>query len=298
MAGRVLLTGGSGQLGQSILKLASPSAQCSWVAPTRYELDLSDENSVRRLLEGESWSAVVNCAAYTAVDAAESDAVAARAVNSNGPKYLAEACEVAGIPILHVSTDYVFDGRKSAPYVESDVANPLSVYGRTKLDGEELLAKAATRHLILRTAWVHSPYGSNFVRTMMRLARDRQSVRVVADQVGSPTYAPHLAEAIVQITRRVISNPQNVAWGIYNAAGTGETSWAGFAKEVFRHAKCHDLPVANVVRITSNDYPTAAPRPANSRLDCSALKSAFGLQLPSWKQGVKECISSIARSSL
>ncbi len=238
---------------------------------------------------------VVNAAAYTAVDKAESERTLAHAVNALGAEYIARACAAHSIPLIHISTDYVFDGMKDGPYLEYDATGPINVYGRTKLEGEQRVAAACERHLILRTAWVHSPWGANFVKTMLRLAAAQPNIGVVDDQKGSPTYVPHLAEIVLAIAGRAVTDPAATRWGIYHAVGSGETTWFGFAREVFRHAAERGLPVAEVAAIATSAYPTPARRPANSRLNCDRLRLSFGLELPDWRVGAQSCVARLAR---
>jgi dTDP-4-dehydrorhamnose reductase len=240
---------------------------------------------------------VVNAAAYTAVDKAESEPALAHAVNASGAEYVAKTCASHSIPIIHISTDYVFDGTKHDPYLEGDPTVPINVYGSTKLEGEQRVMRACERHLILRTAWVYSPWGTNFVKTMLRLATTRASIGVVEDQLGSPTYAPDLARILLSLAIRVLRDPAARRWGIYHAVGKGETNWFGFAREVFRQAGEKGLPVAEVAGIAASAYPTPARRPANSRLNCDKLRLLFGLESPDWRLGVEECVARLAASA-
>ncbi|MCB1479963.1 MAG: dTDP-4-dehydrorhamnose reductase [Rhodobiaceae bacterium] len=291
---RLLTTGGGGQLGRSIASVVADRKTVEAVFPDRAELDISDSAAIAAAIDRYAPDAVINCAAYTAVDNAEDNEAEAFAINAAAAGSLAAACAHAAVPLIHISTDYVFDGAKTAPYSESDPTCPVSVYGRSKLEGERRVAAAAPRHVILRTAWVHSEYGANFVKTMLRLAADRDTVSVVADQYGSPTYAPHLAAAIVALAHRISDDPGTVPWGVFHAAGRGETNWAGLAREIFARAREHSMPAAAVTDIMTGDYPTKAARPANSRLDCGALEAAFGVRLPHWKDGVRECVRALA----
>jgi dTDP-4-dehydrorhamnose reductase len=234
---------------------------------------------------------IVNAAAYTAVDKAENEPDAAMALNADGPARLAEAADRMGAVLIHLSTDCVFDGEKADPYVEDDAAAPISVYGRSKLAGEEAVRAVTERHIIMRTSWVFSPFGTNFVKRMLQLASDAEKLRVVADRQGCPTYAPHLAEAILAVARAVTADPANAPFGTYHAAGTGATTWCGLACETMRISASLGGPSVPVVPITTADYPTPAPRPANSRLDCTKLAAAFGVTLPPWQQGVAECVA-------
>jgi dTDP-4-dehydrorhamnose reductase len=290
---KVLVTGREGQLARGLLE-AADGAGVEVAAIGRPELDLADETSVAAVVARERPDVVVNAAAYTAVNRAETEPAVAHAVNALGAEHVANACAANAIPIIHISTDYVFDGTKHGPYLEDDPTGPINVYGRTKLEGEQRVAKACERHLILRTAWVHSPWGVNFVKTMLRLATTRPSIGVVDDQKGSPTYAPHLAAIVLALATRVAADPAGTRWGVYHAVGGGETTWFGFAREVFRHAVEQGLPAADVAAIATAAYPTPARRPANSRLNCDRLRLLLGLELPDWRVGVHDCVARIA----
>lgn len=286
---KVLVIGTRGQLARSLSEAAS-ARQLPIRLIGRPDLDLSDVHGVRTAITAAQPGVVINAAAYTAVDRAESDAIAAFAVNAAAPEAMAQACEDLGVPFVHISTDYVFDGTKDAPYVEDDPAAPLGIYGRSKLDGEQRVAAACARHLILRTAWVYSPFGSNFVRTMLRLAEARSEIAVVDDQVGNPTYAPHLASAILTLTERLMDDC-DVPWGLYHLAGSGEATWCDLAREVLAVSSQLGGPTASVRAITTAEYPTAARRPANSRLDCSRARRLLGIGLPHWQEGVAQCVA-------
>jgi dTDP-4-dehydrorhamnose reductase len=291
---RVLVTGREGQLARGLAEAASSGVQV--VAIGRPELDLADAKSVAAAIARERPDIVVNAAAYTAVDKAETEPAVAHAVNALGAEHVAKACAARAIPIIHISTDYVFDGTKDGPYVEDDPTAPINVYGRTKLEGEQRVAKACEQHLILRTAWVYSPWGVNFVKTMLRLAMTRPNIGVVDDQKGSPAYAPHLAATVLAIAARAAADPAGMRWGVYHAVGGGETTWFGFAREVFRHAVEQGLPAAEVAAIATAAYPTLARRPANSRLNCDRLRLLLGVELPDWRVGVRDCVVRISAS--
>ena len=287
---KLLITGTSGQLAQSLLERA-PGAGIDIVAIRRPQLDLTIPGTIRTALADARPDIVVSAAAYTAVDKAESEPDLAMQVNAAGVGELAAQCDKLGAAIIHISTDYVFDGGKPAPYVEGDPTGPASAYGRSKLAGEVAVAAACRRHVILRTAWVHSPFGANFIKTMLRLAASRPEIGVVDDQRGCPTYAPHLADAVLDVARQIEGwREGTAAWGIYHAAGGGETTWCGLAREVFRLSGARGGPVAQVKAITTADYPTPARRPANSRLDCTRLRQTFGIALPDWRTGAAACV--------
>ena len=269
------------------------------VALGRQELDITKPDMIDTALSTHEPGVVVNCAAYTDVDKAESEEQQAYAVNSDGAGAVASYCASRGIPIIHISTDYVFDGANAEPYVESDPTRPTGAYGRTKLEGEARVAAACPEHIILRTAWVHSPFGHNFVTSMLRLARTRAEIGVVDDQIGNPSYAPNLAGAILEVARQILEDSAGEPkWGVYHIAGSGETSWCGLAREIFAQSEKHGGPSARIRPISTADYPTPARRPANSRLDCTALKTGFGIALPDWRDGVQACVArALATSS-
>lgn len=293
---KVLVIGREGQLARSLVEAAdTPSVRV--VCAGRPDIDLIDEKSVDAVVARERPDAVVNAAAFTAVDKAEAEPEMARAVNALGAECVARACAASSVPLIHISTDYVFDGMKDGAYNEDDHTGPINAYGDSKLEGEHRVAKACERHLILRTAWVHSPWGANFVKTMLRLAAERPAIGVVDDQRGSPTYAPHLARIVLAVAARVAADPAATDWGIYHAVGGGETTWFGFAREIFRLAAEHGLPAAEVVAIATSAFPTPARRPANSRLNCDKLRRAFGLELPDWHIGAQDCVARLSGST-
>ncbi len=282
---RFLLLGGTGQVGQEFRSLSQPNVDV--VAPNRAELDLRDARSITRIFAAGSWDAVINAAAYTDVNAAESDEAVAFAVNAVGPSQLAAEAGRRGIPLIHISTDYVFDGRKGAPYVENDATGPLNAYGRSKLAGEHGIRDATLRHVILRTSWVYSPFGKNFARTILRLAAERERLSVVADQRGCPTAARDIARACLDIALRSASEPSAVPYGLYHFAGAGEATWFEFACAIVEMAAGRLPRLAQVVPIQTIDYPTAAHRPADTRLDCAAVARAFGITPRPWREALK-----------
>jgi dTDP-4-dehydrorhamnose reductase len=281
---RLLITGWQGQIAQALGESAARRSDIEALAIGRPALDLVKLPTILRTLSDARPDVVINTAAYTAVDKAETEVDAAFALNRDGAARLAEAASQRDVPIIHLSTDYVFDGLKTAPYVETDATAPRNVYGRSKREGELAVMAANARHLIVRTAWVHSPFGQNFVRTMLRLAGERPSVRVVDDQVGSPTSAEHLAAILLDLAARLAQGEE--CYGILHAAGRGEASWAEVAREVFVQSATRGGPVAAVDPIPSTEYPTKAERPRNSRLDNEKLESELGLRLPHWRDGV------------
>lgn len=291
----ILVIGESGQLARSLAQAASEKG-IALATAGRPKLDLLDADTVAAAIKDMRPSAVINAAAYTAVDKAETEVDAAFAINAHAVEHLALACAKADIPLLHISTDYVFDGSKSQPYVETDAVSPINAYGRSKLAGEQLLRDAHRKHVILRTAWVYSPYGNNFLKTMLRVGATRREVTVVDDQSGNPTYAPHLASALLAIAHRVCNGNPAELWGTYHATGSGEATWCQFAQEIFATGREHGLDLGNAVPITTSQYPTPARRPANSRLDNALLQQRFGVKLPDWRVGARECIAQLTNA--
>lgn len=282
---RILLTGSNGQVGW---ELSNRGGQKGFelLALNRFDLDITDPESVRKKVNRAGASLVVNAAGYTAVDQAESEPKLAFAANRDGPAYLASACGKAGIPLVHISTDYVFDGQKQGAYLETDPASPLSVYGKSKAAGEVEVRKCLKEHLILRTGWVYGVHGQNFVKTMLRLGREREVTHVVDDQYGCPTYAADLAETILRIAARFLEDGQ-VQWGTYHYCGKGVTTWHGFAEEIFRLASEYEsLKVKRVEPISTAEYSTPAQRPVNSILDCSLLEKTFGIHPQPWAESL------------
>jgi dTDP-4-dehydrorhamnose reductase len=295
---RVLVAGATGQLAQALIEAATQRAGWELAALGRPTLDLQAPATLARAIATTRPHVVVNAAAYTAVDRAESEPDLAIAINRDGAGALAKAAADQGVPIVHVSTDYVFDGSKLGAYVETDAPAPQGFYGRSKLAGEEQVAAANTRSIILRTAWLHSSFGSNFVRTMLRLARERPQLTVVADQWGNPTYAPHLAEAILALLPRLLdARPSEELWGVYHAAGQGDTTWHGFAEAIVAAAAGCGRPPVPIRAITTAEYPTPARRPANSRLSCAKLARVFGITLPPWDEGVRQCVARLCSAA-
>jgi dTDP-4-dehydrorhamnose reductase len=272
---KILLTGRSGQVGWELERSLAPLGQVT--ASDLATLDLADADATRRAVRAAKPDMIVNAAAYTAVDKAESERDAAFAVNATAPGVLAEESKRAGALLVHYSTDYVFDGTKQAPYAEDDPPNPLNVYGASKLAGERAIVASGCRHLILRTSWVYGPRGSNFMLTMLRLARERPELQVVDDQIGAPTSSLAIARATAQLLRRG-------AGGLYHLTAAGAVTWCGFARAILARAG-----IATPVRaIRTEDYPTPAKRPRNSRLDCSRLRADFGLSLAPWEEQLSE----------
>lgn len=293
---RLLIAGWQGQVARALVEAAPGCPDIKACAVGRTALDICSPRSIERALADIEPSIVINTAAYTAVDAAESDEDQAFALNRDGARLLAQAAAQRGIPIIHLSTDYVYDGQKHEPYVEADATHPNSVYGRSKLEGEVAVRDANPKHVILRTAWVYSPTGRNFVKTMLGLAAERDELKVVDDQHGNPTYAPHLATAILNVARQLGDwSADDARWGIYHAAGSGVTTWCGLAREAFRCSAGLGGPEAAVSPISTAEYPTPAHRPANSQLNCEKLDQTFGVRLPTWQAGVAACVERLVK---
>jgi dTDP-4-dehydrorhamnose reductase len=290
----ILVAGKTGQLARCLAQEARRRGT-ALVALGRPELDLTLPEALARVVETHAPCAIVNAAAYTAVDKAEAELALAMAVNRDGAGALAAAAAGLGVPFIHVSTDYVFDGRKDGAYVEDDAPSPLGAYGRSKLGGEAAVRAACPAGVILRTSWVYSPFGQNFVTTMLRLAATREKVQVVDDQHGAPTAAFDLADAILDLVNRQTAAPRDRdAGGIYHLAAAGETTWHGFAAAIFAGWARRGRRVPALEPITMAQYPTAARRPANSRLDCSKVARAFGLRLPPWRSSLERCLDDLA----
>ena len=283
----ILVTGGHGQLATALAR----SAETLVVGRPRFDFDRPE--TIDATLATVAPTLVVNAAAWTAVDAAESDPDGAARANRDGPARLAKFCAEAGIPLIHVSTDYVFDGDKGAPYVETDPTSPTGVYGATKLAGEQAVLAACPRAIIVRTAWVYSATGKNFVRTMLKLGETRDHLRVVADQRGCPTAADDLADIVLGIARQAQAGWRDEFAGIFHSCGTGETSWHGLAETVFADAGRHGARVPTVEAITTAEFPTPAKRPADSRLDCGKLERVFGLRQPDWHASVARVVDAL-----
>ena len=292
---RIAVTGKQGQVVQSLLAMA-PAHGVELIAIGRPDLDLTDPASVLPALAAAQPDVIVSAAAYTAVDKAESEAELAHAVNAIGAGAVAEAASALGVPVIHLSTDYVFSGGKPSPYAETDSTGPISVYGNTKLEGELRVAAGNTNHVILRTAWVYSPFGANFVKTMLRLAESRDELRVVADQRGCPTSALDIAEAVIAIATRLSADADPALRGTFHLTGNGEATWAEFAQEIFARSKALGGKSANVVPITTAEYPTPARRPANSRLSGEKLAETYGIRLPDWKRSTDVVIEAILKN--
>lgn len=290
----IVVIGREGQVARALLaELSGAGAQIHTLSRPDYDLARPDEIAAR--LHALRPTLVVCPAAYTAVDRAEDDAEAAHLINAKAPAVLAAAAAAVDAPFIAFSTDYVFDGRKAAPYTECDPTSPLGVYGATKLAGEAEIARANQRAIILRTAWVHAPYGANFVKTMLRLAAERPALRVVADQRGSPTSARDLARAVARISTRLHgSEPLSAAhWGTFHLTNSGETTWHGFAEAIMHGAARRGAKAVPVEAIKTQDYPTRARRPAHSVLDCARIARIYAIEMPPWQAGLAETLDGL-----
>lgn len=278
---RIAVTGQAGQLVTSLIERGAAAGH-EIVALGRPQLDLADPASVARALEEARPDAIVSAAAYTAVDKAESESDLAYAVNGAGAGAVAKAAKALGVPLVHVSTDYVFEGTLDRPYAESDPTGPTGVYGASKLAGEQAVLDTHDNSAVLRVAWVYSPFGGNFVKTMLRLASDRDEVSVVADQIGNPTSALDIADGIIKVATNMVADSYPDKRGIFHMTAQGEASWADFAQAIFAASAARGGASASVRPISTVDYPTPATRPANSRLDCGKIARVHGVTLPDW----------------
>ena len=286
----VLVIGHRGMLGQEVLSRLHRASVVA-VGKGRPEVDITQTATIRQALKEIRPQVVINAAAYTAVDKAEAEPAAAFAINRYGAAHLAEACKQTGVPLIHLSTDYVFDGTATRPYHEEVPAAPLGSYGRSKWEGEEAVRSCYREHLIVRTAWLYGSGGTNFVKTILRLAREREVLRVVADQHGCPTWTRDLADALVGLCQRLTPDSKPLPWGTYHFCGAGQTTWYGFAQAIVEEARAFEkLVVQKVEPIPTAAYPTLARRPANSVLDCSKMHAAFRITPRPWRDSLHECM--------
>lgn len=285
---RVLVTGCHGQVGRHLVRVLTQK-KVKLLSLDRSQLDISDKNAVSEIVRSFSPDYIINAAAYTAVDKAEDEAELSFAINGDGPKFLAQAAESGGAVMIHISTDYVFSGEEQVPYKESDPIGPQSIYGKSKLAGELAVADVCTRHLIMRTSWVFNEHGHNFVKTMLRLGAERDSLCIVGDQFGGPTYAGDIAKALCAMVE-FVENTGEAEWGIYHFSGAPHVSWYEFASEVFDHAKkaavLEETPL--LTAIPSSHFPTPAKRPSNSRLNCDKIARKFEIQPSDWLSALKD----------
>lgn len=294
-ASSILVTGASGQVGGEIVNLLRQSNQ-SVLAPTSTEMNLASPDSIRSYVREHRPSWIINAAAYTAVDKAESEVELAEAINAIAPGILGEEAASLHIPVIHFSTDYVFAGDGTKPWVETDATGPLSTYGRTKLEGEQALANSGAAYMIFRTSWVYGATGKNFLRTILRVARERESMTIVADQFGAPTWSRDLARLALHVIDKAGSDAERAVRnlsGRYHACNGGETTWFGFAEEIVRLAAQNEPNVrfATLQPIPTSSYPTPAKRPANSRMDCSLLATKLGFLMPDWHESLAQVMS-------
>lgn len=291
---RVAVTGTAGQVVMALMRRGG-EFDADVIAVGRPYLDLSQPQSVFEALSVVRPQVIVSAAAYTAVDQAEKEPDLAEAINGRGAGLVAKAAARLKVPLVHLSTDYVFDGTKTDPYLESDPTGPVGAYGRSKLAGEQAIAEVHDNHAILRTAWVYSPFGKNFVKTMLRLAIDHDEVAVVGDQSGTPTSALDIADGVLAVARNLLDGDRAELRGVFHMTGRGETNWAGFAEAVFAASQRLGGPFARVRPITTAEYPTPARRPANSRLDCAHLAEIHDVRLPDWRQSSDAVVAELIK---
>ncbi len=286
---KILITGSEGQLGSELKDLSKKYPEWEFLFTDVDSLDITNEKAVEVFFRKNKPAFLINCAAYTAVDKAEADSQIAHQLNAIGPGILAKISKLYNAGFIHISTDYVYDGRLYRPYDEFDAVNPSGVYGKTKLAGERLIRSENPNAIIIRTAWLYSSNGNNFVKTMLRLGQERKELSVVFDQTGSPTYAADLAQAILTVVDIYGKNPEDATPGIYHYSNEGVTSWYDFAKNIFEIADIH----CNVIPVLTKDYPTVAKRPYYTVLNKSKIKITFNLNIPYWKESLKACIEKI-----
>lgn len=285
---RILIIGQHGQVSRELQQRLGAVGEL--IVLGRDQLDLAQPDQIRHQVQRVRPDLIINAAAHTAVDLAESEPEVAYAINGVAPGILAEEALALGVPLIHYSTDYVFDGMKGSPYTEEDAPSPLGVYGQSKLAGERAITEARGQHLILRTSWVYSAHGRNFLLTMQRLMQEKPELRVVADQVGAPTWAGTIANSTLALIERWIAGDAG-AWGTYHLTAQGETSWFGFAQAIGDAIREQGAPCANLLPIPSSEYPTPAVRPLNSRLDCTRLQREWGVSQPEWSVALRECLA-------
>ncbi|AUO44219.1 dTDP-4-dehydrorhamnose reductase [Pseudomonas ogarae] len=285
---RILIIGQNGQVSRALQSRLSGLGEL--IVRGSDQLDLAQPDALRAPIEALRPGLIINAAAHTAVDQAESEPEQAFAINATAPGILAQAAVALGVPLIHYSTDYIFDGLKPVPYTEDDTPNPLSVYGRSKLAGENAIRQAGVQHLILRTSWVYSTAGRNFLLTMQRLLQEKPQLRVVANQIGAPTWAGTIADSTAQLIERWQAGHPG-AWGTYHLTAQGETSWFGFAQAIGENLLERHKPCAQLEPIESSAYPTPAPRPLNSRLDCTRLFKEWGVSQPDWRSALQQCLA-------
>ena len=296
---KILLTGKHGQVGWELQRVLGSSHDI--IAVDADEMDLSQPDALVRTVREVQPELIINPAAYTAVDKAETETQLAMAVNGDAPRILAEEAKTLGIPLIHYSTDYVYDGSNTQPYREGDAPNPQSVYGKTKLAGDQAVAASGARHLILRTSWVYGVHGGNFMKTILRLAKERDELRIIADQFGAPTWARLLAQSTAHILQQWQSNGFDAGQeGLYHLTAGGRTSWHAYASEVVRLARQYDPSLDKPLQIhpiATSEYPLPAPRPANSVLSTDKIRQTFGVQIPDWQEDLARCVRELYQTT-
>lgn len=293
----ILYTGANGQLGRE-LKRAAQKRALSAVGLSRADLDITEPDAIQAAISSYDPTVIINCAAYTAVDRAESESELAFAVNRDGPAHLARTCAVNDIVLIHISTDYVFDGSKESAYLESDPVCPINLYGEGKAAGERMIAQNLIRHIIIRTSWLYGCHGNNFVKTMLRLGREREEIGVVDDQFGCPTHAADLAEAALTVVNTA-SKPDFSQWGIYHFADQGIVSWYEFAKAIFAYAQKHtNLKLTRLKALTTDQYPTTAARPQYSVLGITKISRQFGIDPPFYRNSLEKMLTRLFSNSI
>ena len=289
---KILVTGANGQLGSEIKALKEQYASFEFIFTDVEDLDITDPDALAVYLDERKPAYIINCAAYTAVDKAETDLELARKINRVAPKLLAEACNARGLKLIHVSTDYVFNGMAHMPYTEEAPTSPDSAYGLTKLEGEQEIEAVCEESVIIRTSWLYSAYGNNFVKTMLRLGKERDELGVIFDQIGTPTYACDLADVILTIVSKIEAGESKDTWGIYHYSNEGVCSWYDFAYEIFRQEGivCRVKPIGTV------DYPTPAKRPHYSVMNKKKIKSTFDINIHHWTESLKDCLKKLKQN--
>lgn len=286
---KVLVIGKSGQVASALLR-SSAQSPLDYYFAGHDEADLASNLSLTKVFRTHQPDLVINCAAYTAVDKAEEESDLAITVNASGPSFLAGLCHAATIPLIHLSTDYVFDGSKGSPYQETDLIQPCNSYGRSKAAGEAIVRAVLEQHIIVRLAWVYGETGKNFFNTMLRLGREKSEIGIVDDQYGSPSYAGDIATVLDVIARRVLEDAEFINWGTFHLTNEGITTWFGFATRIFDLARHKGYPAVAIQQLKTADYPTLATRPAYSVLDCTKIQNEFNVKLRPWEDGLFECI--------
>lgn len=287
---RIVVTGRNGQVVSCLAEAAAGATDIAVIPLGRPALDLADPEGIGLAIANAQPDLVVSAAAYTNVDQAEDDSTNAFRINSDGAAAVARAAERIGVPVIHLSTDYVFSGNLDRPYVETDPTGPSGVYGRSKLAGEYAVAAANPRSIVLRTSWVYSAYGKNFLKTILTLAHTQEEIRVVADQWGNPTSAHDIAFGILHVARHLQDNPGFSNWGVFHLAGAGDVNWSGFARHILNTSKMNGGPGAEIRDVSSEEYRSKVRRPANSRLDCTKLAATFDWSAPAWRSSATKLI--------